>query len=37
MAYGDELERVEVFKYLGRLLANNDNAARALRGNVKKA
>jgi hypothetical protein len=24
MAYGDELERMEVFKYLGRLLAYND-------------
>jgi hypothetical protein len=24
-AYGDKLERVEVFKYMGRLLAYNDN------------
>jgi hypothetical protein len=37
MAYGDVLERVEVFKYLGRLLAYNNNDARAVRGNIKKA
>jgi hypothetical protein len=37
MAYRAELERVEVFKYLGRLLAYNDNDARAVRGNLKKA
>jgi hypothetical protein len=37
MAYGDELERVEVFKYLGRLLAYNDNDTQAMRGNLKKA
>ena len=36
-AYGKELERVEVFKYLGRLLAYNDNDAQALRVNLKKA
>jgi hypothetical protein len=36
-AYGDELERVEVLKYLDRLLAYNDNDARAVRGNIKKA
>jgi hypothetical protein len=36
-AYGDELERVEVFKYLGRLLAYDDNDARAVRGNIRKA
>jgi exonuclease III len=36
-AYGEELERVEVFKYLGRLLAYDDNDAQALRGNLKKA
>jgi hypothetical protein len=34
--YGDELERVEVFKYLGRLLAYDNNDARAVRGNIKK-
>jgi hypothetical protein len=37
MAYGDELERVEVFKYLGWLLAYNDNDTQAMRGNLKKA
>jgi hypothetical protein len=31
-AYGDELERVEVFKYLGRLLAYNNNDVQAVRG-----
>jgi hypothetical protein len=36
-AYGAELERVEVFKYLGRLLAYNDDDTRAVRGNLKKA
>jgi hypothetical protein len=35
-AYGAELERVEVFKYLGRLLAYDNNDARAVRGNLKK-
>jgi hypothetical protein len=35
--YEAELERVEVFKYLGRLLAYDDNDARAVRGNLKKA
>jgi hypothetical protein len=36
-AYGKELERVEVFKYLGRLLAYNDNDTQAVRNNLKKA
>ncbi len=36
-AYGEELKRVEVFKYLGRLLAYDDNDAQAVRGNLKKA
>jgi hypothetical protein len=36
-AYSDELERVEVFKYLGRLLAYNNNDTQAVRGNIKKA
>ena len=36
-AYMEELERVEVFKYLGRLLAYDDNDTQALRGNLKKA
>ena len=31
------MERVEVFKYLGRLLAYDDNDAQAVRGNLKKA
>ncbi len=35
-AYGEDLERVEEFKYLGRLLAYNDNDAQAVRGNLKK-
>jgi hypothetical protein len=37
MAYGDELERVEVFKYLGWLLAYDDNDTQAMQGNLKKA
>jgi hypothetical protein len=36
-AYGAELERVEVFKYLGRLLAYDNNDTQAVRGNLKKA
>ncbi len=37
-AYGDELERVEeVFKYLGWLLAYDDNDTQAMQGNLKKA
>jgi hypothetical protein len=35
--YGKKLERAEVFKYLGHLLAYNDNDAQAVRGNLKKA
>ena len=35
--YGEELERVEVFKYLGRLLAFDDNDVQAMRCNLKKA
>jgi hypothetical protein len=34
--YGAELERVEVFKYLGRLLAYDNNDGWAVRGNLKK-
>jgi hypothetical protein len=37
MAYGDELERVEFFKYLGRLLAYDNNDTQAMQGNLKKA
>jgi hypothetical protein len=36
-AYGDKLDRVEVFKYLGRLLSYDDNNTQAMRGNLKKA
>ena len=35
-AYGASLERVNAFKYLGRLLAYNDNDAQAVHGNLKK-
>ena len=34
---GDDLERVEVFKYLGRMLAYDDNDTQAMRANLKKA
>ena len=37
MAYGDNLERVEVFKYLGRLLAYNDSDSQAMQANLKMA
>ena len=36
-AYGDELERVETFKYLGRLLTMDDNDIVAVHSNLKKA
>jgi hypothetical protein len=36
-AYEDELERVEVFKYLGWLLAYDNNDTQAMQGNLKKA
>jgi hypothetical protein len=36
-AYGEDLKRVEVFKYLGRLLAYDDNNSQAMRANLKKA
>ena len=36
-AYGDELERVEVFKYLGRLMSMDDNDTQAVRSNLRKA
>ncbi len=35
--YGEDLERVEMFKYLGRLLAYDDNNSQAMRSNLKKA
>ena len=36
-AYREELERVEVFKYLGRLITFDDDDTQAVRGNLKKA
>ena len=36
-AYGEELQRVEVFKYLGRLLSYDDDDAQAILGNLRKA
>jgi hypothetical protein len=36
-AYGEELERVEVFKYLGRLIAYDDANKQAMRSNLRKA
>jgi hypothetical protein len=34
--YGEELERVEICKYLGRWLAYGDKYTQAVRGNLKK-
>jgi hypothetical protein len=36
-AYGEELEWVKVFKYLGQLLLYDDNDTQAMRGNLAKA
>jgi hypothetical protein len=36
-AYGEELQRVEVFKYLGRLLLYDDIDTQAMRANLAKA
>ncbi len=36
-AHGEELEQVEVFKYLGRLLSHDDNNALAIQANIRKA
>ena len=36
-AYREELERVEVFKYLGRLITFDDDDTQAVRGNLAKA
>jgi hypothetical protein len=36
-AYEEDLERVEVFKYLGRLLTYDNNDSQATRSNLKKA
>ena len=35
-AYGESLHRVEVFKYLGRLVSYDDVDTQAIRGNLKK-
>lgn len=35
-AYGEELERVEVFKYLGWLIANDDADTQAMQSNLRK-
>jgi hypothetical protein len=37
MAYGDKLERLEVFKNLGQLLAYNNNDTQAMQANLAKA
>jgi hypothetical protein len=37
MAYGEELERVEVFKYLGRLIVYDDADTQAMRLKLRKA
>ena len=36
-AYGEDLERVEVFKYLGRLMTMDDTDTQAIRDNLCKA
>jgi hypothetical protein len=36
-AYKEDLERVQVFKYPGRLLTYNNNDSQAMRANLKKA
>ncbi len=36
-AYGEELEKVEVFKYLGRLIVYDDADTQAMRSNLRKA
>ncbi len=35
--HGDVLERVEVFKYLGRMMAQDDNDIQAIRAQLRKA
>ena len=37
MANGEEMERVEVFKYLGRLIVYDDANTKAMRLNLRKA
>ena len=36
-AYGEELDRVQVFKYLGRLITFDNDDIQAVRGNLAKA
>ena len=36
-AYGEELEGVDLFKYLGKLTSFDDNDIQAIRSNLKKA
>ena len=36
-AYGEELEGVDIFKYLGKLTSFDDNDIQAIRSNLKKA
>ena len=36
-AYGVELEQVEVLKYLGRQIWNNDNDTQSIRSQLRKA
>ena len=36
-AYGEELRRVDRFKYLGRMLSYDDSDTPAVRRNLKKA
>ena len=36
-AYGEELERVDVFKYVGRLIVFDDDDTQEVRGNLAKA
>ena len=36
-AYGKELERVDIFKYLGKLTSYDDSDIQAIRNNLKKA
>ena len=37
VVYGKELERVGEFKYLGRVLADNDDDTKCIEGNIRKA
>ena len=36
-AYGEELDNVEVFKYLGRMVSADNNGTQAIQSNLKKA